>query len=101
MGTVLRYACLLCLGLASIFTYVNVSAITWQRLASTSGYAIQDPADRGFIVLALICVLGLLSIVNSIVRGFPSMIRNWYDRRRGQINTMMMGGLICFVFLVT
>jgi len=101
MSIVLRYACLLGLGLASIFTYVNASAVTWERLAATSGYAIQDPADPGFVVLALIGIIGLASVVKFVVSGFPSLMRDWYDRRKGQIATLMIGSVIWFVFLVT
>ena len=101
MGILLRYACLLGLGLASIFIFLSASAVTGQRLAATGGYAIQDPADPGFVVLALIGIIGLASVVKFVVSGFPSLMRDWYDRRKGQIATLMIAGVICFVFLVT
>lgn len=101
MGILLRYAFLLCLGGASLFMFVNASAVTGQRLAASGGYAVQNTADSGFVVLAVIGVLGLLSVVHFVVRGFPSLVRNWYERRRYSINTIMMGGVICMVFLVT
>lgn len=101
MGIVLRYAFLLGLGIASVFMFVSATAVTGQRLAATSGYAIQNPADSSFLVLALIGILGFVSVINFVLRRFPSLIRDWYERRRGQLATMMMVGVICLVFLVT
>lgn len=101
MGIVLRYACLLGLGLASILTFFNAGAVTGQRLAASGGYVIQDSADMGFVILALIGILGLASVVKFILSGFPSLLRDFYDRNKGQIATLMMTGVICFVFLVT
>jgi uncharacterized protein HemY len=73
-------------------------------LASSSGYTIQDPSDSGFIVLALIGVLGLFSIVSFVVRG-PSRYREWqdrrrYGRRRGQLGSLLLACVIGVVFLV-
>jgi hypothetical protein len=101
MGNLLRYACLLGLGGASLFMFVSASAVTRQRLAASSGYVVQNPADSGFIVLAVIGVLGLLSLLNFVLRGFPSLVRRWLERHRGQLTTLVMAGIICMVFLVT
>ncbi len=101
MGILLRYACLLCLGGASLFTFVSASAVTGQRLAASSGYAVQNPADSGFLVLAVIGVLGFLSVVNFALRRFPSLVKDWYERRKGSIATLMMVAVIFMVFLVT
>lgn len=101
MGIILRYACLLGLGLASIFMFVSATAVTGQRLAATGGYAIQNPSDSSFMVLALIGALGILSVVNFVLRKFPSLMRNWYDRNKGSLATMMMVGVLCVVFMVT
>jgi hypothetical protein len=101
MGILLRYACLLCLGGASLFTFVSASAVTGQRLAATSGYAVQNPADSSFLVLAVIGILGFLSVLNFTLRRFPTLVKDWYERRKGSIATLMMAGVICMVFLVT
>lgn len=101
MGILLRYAFLLGLGLASVFTFVSATAVTGQRLAATSGYAIQNPADSSFLVLALIGILGFLSVFNFALRRFPSLMRDWYERRKGQLATLMMFGVVCVVFMVT
>jgi hypothetical protein len=101
MGILLRYACLLGLGGASLFTFVSASAVTGQRLAATSGYAVQNPLDSSFMVLAVIGVIGLLSVLNFVLRRFPSLVKNWYERRKGSISTLILAGMICMVFLVT
>lgn len=100
MGIVLRYAFLLGLGIASVFMFFSATAVTGQRLAATSGYAMQNPSDSSFLVLALIGFLGFLSVFNFALRRFPALIRDWYERRRGQLATMMMACVICVVFLV-
>lgn len=48
MEILLRYACLVGIGLASLFTFVSATAVTGERLAAAGGYAVQDPADAGF-----------------------------------------------------
>lgn len=100
MGILFRYACLLALGLASAFTFVNASAVTGQRLAASGGYVVQNSADSSFMVLAVIGVLGFLWVLHFVVRGFPSLMRDWYERRRGQIATLMMACVVWVVFLV-
>ncbi len=100
MGILFRYAFLLGLGLASIFAFVSATAVTGQRLAASSGYVVQDPADMTFVVLALIGVLGLISVVKFIMSGFPSMMRGWYERHKSQITALTMVGVIGAVFLV-
>ena len=104
MSILLRYACLLGLGYAAIYTFVSASAVTGQRLAASGGYVVQDPADSGFMVLAVIGVLGLFSIVNFVVRG-PSRLRDWqerrhYERRRGQLGSLILACVIGVFFLV-
>jgi flagellar biogenesis protein FliO len=101
MGILLRYACLLGLGGASLFTFVSASAVTGQRLAATSGHAMQNPIDSSFMVLAVIGVIGLLSVVNFVLRKFPSLVKNWFERRKGSITTMLLASVIWMVFLVT
>lgn len=101
MGILFRYACLLGLGLASIFAFVSATAVTGQRLAATSGHAVQDPADSSFLVLALIGILGFLWLMNFVLRRFPSLVRDWYERRKGQLATLMMACVLSIVFLVT
>lgn len=101
MGILFRYAFLLALGLASLFTFVNATAITGERLAAAGGYPVQDPGDSSFMVLALIGILGFLWLVHFILRRFPSLVRDWYERRRGQLATLMMACVLCMVFLVT
>lgn len=101
MGILLRYACLLCLGGASLFAFVSASAVTGQRLAAAGGYAVHNPADSSFLVLAVIGALGMLSVMNFALRRFPTLVKEWYERRKGALATLMMAGVICVVFLVT
>lgn len=100
MGILFRYACLLALGLVSVFTFVNASAVTGQRLATASGFAVQEPGDSTFIVLAVIGVFGFLWLVHFIFRGLPALVRNWCERRRGQLGTLMIAGALCMIFLI-
>jgi len=101
MGILFRYAFLLALGLGSAFTFVSATAVTGQRLAAASGFAVQNSADSSFMVLALIGILGFLSVFNFVLRRFPSLMRDWYERRKGQIATLMMACVVCVVFVVT
>jgi hypothetical protein len=53
------------------------------------------------MVLAVIGVIGLLSVVNFVLRKFPSLVKNWFERRKGSITTMLLASVIWMVFLVT
>ena len=104
MSILFRYACLLGVGYAAIYTFISASALTGQRLASSGGYVVQDPADSGFIVLAVIGVLGFLSIMSFVVRG-PLRYREWqdrrrYERRRNRLGSLILACVIGVVFLV-
>ncbi len=104
MSILLRYVCLLSLGYVAIVTFLSASSVTGQRLAASGGYAVQDPADSGFFVLAFIGLLGLFSIVSFVVRG-PSRFRDWqdrrrYERRRSQYGSLVLACIIGVVFLV-
>jgi len=102
MGILFRYACLLGLGAASIFTFVSASAVTGQRLAANSGYVIQNPGDLPFYVLAAVGVLGLASMLRFVVSGFPQIVRDWRDRnRRSNFAMLAMVCLIGAVFVIS
>lgn len=100
MGLLLRYACLLGLGLGSVFLFVNATAATGQKLIAANGYAIHHPEDFGFWVLAGIGILGLLSVFKFLFSGIPGLVRDWYDRHKTELAAMMLAVLICAVFVV-
>ncbi len=95
MYILFRYAFLLCLGLVSIFTFVSASTVTGQMLASTSGYAMQNPGDLPFYVLAAIGLLGFASMARFVVSGVPQMVRDWTDRKRRSNYAML--AMICLI----
>ncbi len=101
MSVLLRYACLLGLGMVSLFMFVNAGAVTGQMLASTSGYGLQDPDDLPLYILAAVGVLGLMSVVRFVFSGFPQLMRDWYDRNLGNLAMLAMICVLGVVFIIT
>ncbi|MDA7948627.1 MAG: hypothetical protein MPJ78_14265 [Hyphomicrobiaceae bacterium] len=95
MGILFRYACLLGIGAASIFMFLSASTVTGQMLASTSGYALQNPGDLPYFVLAAVAVFGFASMMRFVFSGFPQLVREWRDRRRRNNYTVV--AMICLL----
>ena len=95
MSILFRYACLLVLGIASIFMFVSASTVTGQMLASTSGYPLQNPGDLPYLVLAAVGVFGFASMMRFVFSGFPQIVREWRDRRRRNNYTML--AMVCLI----
>ena len=99
MAILLRYACLMGLGLASIFVFVSAGAVTGQMVTARAGAAV-NPHDISIWVLGVITFLGLFSVFRFMFARLPFMLRDWYRDHKDKVATLAMAGFVCFVFVV-
>ncbi len=101
MNIVLRYACLLGIGFASLFAFISAGSVTGQMVvANSSEGVIVDPQDMAVWVLGAITVLGLWSVFRFMFGSLPLMLRDWYRDHKEKMATLAMAGVVCFVFVV-
>lgn len=100
MIVMLRYACLLGLGLASLLAFVSAGSVTGQMVMASSETTAMHPQDISTWVLGAIAALGLWSVFRFMFAGLPLLIRDWYRDHKEKMATLAMVGIVCFVFVV-
>lgn len=100
MNIVLRYVCLLGLGVASLSGFISAGAVTGQMAVSGMDQAYVDPRDMAFWVLGIVATISLFSVVRFLFARIPFMIRDWYRGHKDKLATLAMAGVICIVFVV-
>lgn len=100
MSLVLRYACLLGLGLASLFAVVNAGSITGQMVIAGGDASPMHAREISIWVLGGLAALGLLSVIRFMFARIPFILRDWYRDHKNKLATWMMAGFVCVVFVV-
>lgn len=100
MTTVLRYACLLGLGLGSLTAFISAGAVTGQMVMVDDGQPAAHSADVGLWVLGLIMVLGFLSLFRFLFAVAPALLRERLSDYLEKFATIVMIGLVCIAFVV-
>lgn len=100
MNVVLRYACLLGLGFASIFAFVSAGSVTGQMMVASGDAALIHPRDVSVWVLGLFAMVSLFSVFRFVFSRLPFMIRDFYRDHKEKMATLAMMGIVCFVFVV-
>jgi hypothetical protein len=100
MNIVLRYACLLGLGLASLLAFISAGSITGQLVMAGSHSGMVRPQEMSLWVLGVIVVISLWSVFRFMFGRFPLMLRDWYHNHKEKMATLAMAGVVCFVFVV-
>lgn len=98
MTIVLRYACLLGIGLASLFVFLGAGSLAG-RVMANGETAAADPSTMNLWVLGAIAAAGLLSVFRFCFR-MPIAVRDWYRGNKDRIATLAMIGLVGLVFVV-
>lgn len=99
MNILLRYACLLGLGFASLFYMVSAGAVTGQMMLSSADAGAANPRDLGLWVLGIIVLGSVFSVIRACA-GVPLRIRDCYRDHKDKLTTLAMAGVVCFVFIV-
>ena len=100
MTTVLRYACLLGLGLASLAAFIGAGALTGQMVMTGDGQPAAQPADLGVWVLGAIMVLGFFSLFRFLFSVAPTLLRERFSDYLEKFATVIVVGLVCAAFVV-
>lgn len=95
----LRYACLLGIGLAALFYMIRAGAVTGEMMLSSADAGTANPRDLGLWVLGMIAFGSVFSVVRACA-GVPLRIRDCYRDHKDKFATLVMAGIVCFVFLV-
>ena len=96
--TVMRYAILVALGVASLGAVISASAESGQRFLVDAGQGGTDASNLAFWVLAGIALVTSLSLCRFVVFGIPSMLGGWYQTNRQWLVTVLFGALIWGAF---
>ena len=101
MVLVLRYIFLVALGVASIIAFISATAGTGQMLLASTGHRIDNPDALGFWILFAMAAFSLLSMFRFVWLGIPAMVRGWFSDHKDKFVTLLLGGIVCIIFLVT
>lgn len=96
-----RYVLLIVLGFGSAIVLVKAASGTGIMLAADGGAAISHIDGIYFWVLAGIATISAWSMLKFAFQVFPEMINQWFEKHRERIVTVMLGLLVCFVFVVS
>lgn len=101
MVLLVRYLLLLALGLGSAIVFVGATATT-ARLLMYGGTIAAGHSDNIVIwVLAGAAFLGFISLIMYAFRILPIMMNRWFERYKDRITTIMLGLLVCLIFVLT
>ena len=100
MIILMRYACLLGLGLASLAVFLSAGAVTGQLMIANTSQDYVHPHDLSFWVLGLVTLASLFSVFRFMFSRMPVMIRDWFQDRREKLATLVMAGAVCLMFVV-
>ncbi|MGD0531208.1 MAG: hypothetical protein ABSA62_02720 [Methyloceanibacter sp.] len=96
--TIMRYAILVTLAVASLSAVISASANTGQRFLVDAGQSGADPKDIFLWMLSGIALVTSLSLCRFVVFGIPSMVGNWYTSNKQWLCVLVLGMLIWGVF---
>jgi hypothetical protein len=98
MAIVLRYACLLGIGLASLFVFLSAGSLAGRMMAE-GGTAAAGPDAMTPWMLGVIAAAGLFSVLRFFIR-MPIALRDWYHANKDRIATLTLVGIVGLVFVV-
>jgi len=98
--TVLRYACLLGLGLTSLAAFVGAGAVTGQMVMTGNEQSGGHAGDTGFWVLGAIAALGFLSLFRFLFSVAPMLLRERFTDYLEKFATVVVVGLVCAAFVI-
>jgi len=96
----LRYACLLGLGFASLFAFISAGSVTGQMVLASGQQGVMNPQDVSIWVLGGIASLGLMSVVRFALGRFPIMVRDWFRDNKEKLATIILACIVGFFFVV-
>jgi hypothetical protein len=96
--TIMRYAILITLAIASLYAVINASAESGQRFLVDAGQSGAAPQDLYLWVLAGIAIVTSLSLYRFVVFGIPTLLGGWYSSNKQWLGTLLLLALMWGVF---
>jgi hypothetical protein len=96
--TIMRYAILVTLAIASLWAVLSESADSGQRFLVDAGQGAAASQDFFLWMLAGIAVVTSLSLCRFVVFGIPTLLGGWYTSNKPWLGTLLLGALILGAF---
>jgi hypothetical protein len=96
--TIMRYAILITLAIASLCAMVSAGADNGQRFLVDAGQGAASPQNFFLWVLAGIAVLTTLSLCRFVVFGIPTLLGDWYANNKQWLGTLLLLALMSGAF---
>jgi hypothetical protein len=96
--TIMRYAILITLAIASLCAMVSAGADNGQRFLVDAGQGVATPQNFFLWVLAGIAVLTTLSLCRFVVFGIPTLLGDWYANNKQWLSTLLLLALMSGAF---
>jgi hypothetical protein len=96
--TIMRYAILITLAIASLCAMVSAGADNGQRFLVDAGQGAATPQNFFLWVLAGIAVLTTLSLCRFVVFGIPTLLGDWYANNKQWLGTLLLLALMSGAF---
>jgi len=96
--TIMRYAILITLAIASLCAMVSAGADNGQRFLVDAGQGVATPQNFFLWVLAGIAVLTTLSLCRFVVFGIPTLLGDWYANNKQWLGTLLLLALMSGAF---
>jgi hypothetical protein len=96
--TIMRYAILITLGIASLCAMVSAGADNGQRFLVDAGQGAVTPQNFFLWLLAGIAVLTTLSLCRFVVFGIPTLLGDWYANNKQWLSTLLLLALMSGAF---
>lgn len=97
--TIMRYAILVTLAIASLCAMITASADSGQRFLVDAGQGGAAASQDFFLwLLAGIAIVTSLSLFRFVVFGIPTLLGGWYASNKQWLGTLLLAALIWGVF---
>jgi hypothetical protein len=96
--TIMRYAILVTLTVASLCAMLSVSAESGQSFLVDAGQGAAAPQDFYLWMLAGIALITSMSLYRFVTFGIPTLLAGWYASNKQWLYTLLFAAMIWGVF---
>ena len=96
--TIMRYAILVTLTVASLCVLMSVSAESGESFLVDAGHGVAAPQDFYLWMLAGIALITSVSLYRFVAFGIPTLLAGWYASNKQWLYTLLLAGAIWGVF---
>ena len=98
---IVRYLFLLAVALGSAVIFAGISIAFVELVLQNTDPITLKLVDRGHLAMAGLVLAGLVGCIRFAFRDVPVVVGGWLNRYRDQLVTMVLGLLVCAVFVMT